>query len=242
LAGVFIYYCGSLVAHPTASIGQKPRRIFPSDSILSIESIMGDRFFMDDEEIILVSRLQKREESAWETFCRNYSGPLLSAVRLQFSCAPEMAEEIVQLAFIRCVNAIHTFDPARGRLFDWLKAIARNEAYSIFRKTSNHRWITLDPLDQEWIEHIDQTSPPDERLCLEEVRLFILDTVMGLDHHHRQALIMKYLENRRVAEMATVLGQSEKAVESLLTRSRQAFRELLRQRCQQPANPGSNGL
>lgn len=53
---------------------------------------------------------------------------------------------------------------------------------------------------------------------------------------------MKYVENRRVADMALVLGQSEKAVESLLTRSRQAFKELLTRRLRKPAALGGNWL
>ena len=39
------------------------------------------------------------------------------------------------------------------------------------------------------------------------------------------ALRLKYLEQRSVTEMARLLGDSEKAVESLLTRARQAFGE-----------------
>jgi DNA-directed RNA polymerase specialized sigma24 family protein len=37
---------------------------------------------------------------------------------------------------------------------------------------------------------------------------------------------LKYVENRKVAEIAAMLGQSEKAIESLLSRSRQAFRKV----------------
>ena len=47
-------------------------------------------------------------------------------------------------------------------------------------------------------------------------------------------------QTRRVAEMAVTLGQSEKAVESLLTRSRVAFKEHLRKRFREPACNGGN--
>ena len=131
------------------------------------------------------------------------------------------------MAFIRCVKSIQTFDPARGRLFDWLRAIAFNEAYTVLRQASASRPVGLEHQDRQWLERIDQTPLPDERLCREEVRSLVLDTLMGLSARCRQVLVMKYLEDRRVSEIATALGQTDKAVESLLTRSRIAFRELL---------------
>ena len=182
---------------------------------------------MNDEDRSLAERLSRREDAAWEAFCREYSGPLFSAVRLRFACSQELAEEIVHMAFIRCVKSIQTFDPARGRLFDWLRAIAFNEAHTVLRQASVLRPVGLEDQDRQWLERIDQTPLPDERLCREEVRSLVLDTLMGLSERCRQVLVMKYLEDRRVSEIATALGQTDKAVESLLTRSRIAFRELL---------------
>jgi len=195
---------------------------------------------MSDDERHLAERLADRDDNAWEAFCREYSGPLLSAVRQRFACSEELAEEVVHLTFIRCVKAIRSFDPARGRLFDWLKAIARNEARTHLRRARPAGHVELDARDHQWLEQVDHAALPDEQLCRAEVRSLILDTVMGLSSHYREVLVMKYLEDRRVAEMAITLGQSEKAVESLLTRSRVAFKEHLRKRFREPACNGGN--
>jgi RNA polymerase sigma-70 factor, ECF subfamily len=185
---------------------------------------------MCEDEPILTAKLADLDDRAWEQFCRAYSAPLLSFVRLRFNCPLGTAEEIVQMTFVRCVKSIKTFDPARGQLFNWLTAIARNEAHTCLRKASPESQVELNQQDQDWVERIDQEALPDERLCHQEVRSFILDTIMQLSSHYRQVLVMKYLENRRVADIALALGQSEKAVESLLTRSRLAFKELLTRR------------
>ncbi len=197
---------------------------------------------MGDDERILAEKLAAHDEHAWEIFCREYAGPLLSTVRLRFSCSPEVAEEIVHMAFIRCVRSIKTFDASRGRLFDWLKAIARNEGHTLLRKASPPGRVELDATDHEWLPRIDQADLPDECLSRQEVRSLILDTVMELSSNHRQVLVMKYLEGRRVAEMATTLGQSEKAIESLLTRARLDFKEHFIRRSREPALAGGNCL
>ena len=49
---------------------------------------------------------------------------------------------------------------------------------------------------------------------------------MELPSRSRKALMLKYLDNCRVAEIARRLGESEKAIESLLSRSRNAFRTI----------------
>ncbi len=200
------------------------------------------RSSMWDEEDSLVRGLARRDEGAWETFCRQYSGPLLGSVRLRFGCSEELAEEIVHLTFIRCVKSIQTFDAKRGRLFDWLKAIARNEGHTLLRKTLPPGQVELDPEDQHWLEQMDAAEWPDERLCREEVRQAVLDTVMELNGRQRQVLVMKYLEHRPVADIARMWGQSEKAVESLLTRARQSLKEQLSRRFKEPVLNGGVGL
>ncbi len=178
------------------------------------------------EEIALVRKLVKRDEKAWELFCREFSIPLLTSVRVQFGCSRELAEEIVQMAFVRCVKSIRSFDPARGRLLTWLKAVSRNEAHTLLPARSN---TAIDPaadgaLTREIREKLDDTPLPEEILARQETQLLVQEAVTELPHRNREALVLKYVENRRVSEIAGLLGQSEKAIESLLTRSRNAFR------------------
>ncbi len=182
---------------------------------------------MSQQELDLVKRLVQRDNCAWEKFCRDYSGPLLSFVRLRFACSQDAAEEIVHMAFIRCVKSIKTFDPQRGRLSDWLSTVARNEAYTLLRKHAEHQQRThIDSETCRQLEQLDRSVLPEERLAQKEVQALVLHTVMALNERYRRVLTMKYLEGRRVSDIAATLGQSEKAIESLLTRSRQAFKEL----------------
>ncbi len=183
------------------------------------------------EERTLVRQLVKMDEGAWETFCREYSVPLREFVRVQFGCTRETAEDVVQMSFVRCVRSIKSFDPSRGRLFAWLKAVSKNEAHTALRELQNPpgtaaRASGSRGVAPDVIADIDHALLPDEVLAQQEVQLLIYEVMVELHSRYREALVLKYLENRKVSEMAAQLGQSEKATESLLSRSREAFRRV----------------
>ena len=58
------------------------------------------RLLVPQQELDLVKRLVRQDNRAWEAFCRDYSRPLLSFIRLRFACSQDAAEEIVHMAFI----------------------------------------------------------------------------------------------------------------------------------------------
>lgn len=175
------------------------------------------------EEKALVCGLIRMDERAWTVFCSEYSMPLLTYVRLQFACSREQAEEVVQMSFVRCVKSIRSFDASEGRLFPWLKAVARNEAHTLLSTYPARPQVASD-VPCEAVESLDDAVLPDEILARKETQLMVHEALMALPSRNRKALILKYLENCRVAEIARALGQSEKAIESLLSRSRNAFK------------------
>jgi RNA polymerase sigma factor (sigma-70 family) len=177
------------------------------------------------EEKALVRGLIRMDDGAWEAFCAEYALPLLTYVQLQFSCRRELAEEVVQMSFVRCVKSIRSFDPSRGRLFTWLKAVARNEAHTALSACPVQPAVAPEVLCEAF-EGLEEAIVPDEVLVRKEAQLLVQETLMELPSRNRKVLSLKYLENCRVAEIARRLGQSEKAVESLLTRSRNAFKTM----------------
>ncbi len=96
------------------------------------------------EEKAFVLRLASMDERARETFCSEHSTPLRTFVQLQFGCARETAEDVVQMSFVRCVKSIKSFDPSRARLFTWLRAVARNEAHTLLRERRSPPQATAD--------------------------------------------------------------------------------------------------
>ncbi len=187
------------------------------------------------EQKAFVRKLKKMDERAWEVFCRKYSLPLLAFVQFRFGCNREKAEEIVQMTFIRCVKSIRNFKPSRGMLLNWLKAISKNEAHTLHQQDQKQLAMKTSALSsvetmEGIFEEMDTVALSEEIVAKEEIQLLIHETIAELYSRYRKVLILKYIENRKVTDIAVMLGQSEKAIESLLSRSRQAFRNVFLQK------------
>jgi len=184
------------------------------------------------EENALVRKLALGDEAAWESLCREYSAGLLEFVQLGFGLGREKSEEIVQMAFVRCVRSIGTFDPARGRLFPWLKTVARNEARSCLRRDRRGGTnLALSAVPEYVLDRladaVDQTPLPDELLARRDTQMLIRECLTELNTRYRQALVRKYVDGWKVARIAAGFGVSEKALESLLSRARESFKNAL---------------
>jgi RNA polymerase sigma factor (sigma-70 family) len=72
-------------------------------------------------------RLKNRERAALETLYDQYSGALYGAI-LRIIRQQDLADEILQDAFLRFWDKIDTYDSSKGRLFTWMLNVARNLA------------------------------------------------------------------------------------------------------------------
>ena len=187
------------------------------------------------EEKALVRKLSRMDDEGWERFCKEYSALLLEFVRMSLGCGKEMAEEIVQMTFIRCVRSIRTFDPSRGRLLPWLKTVARNEAHTCLG--NEHRRAAEMPFSS-MPEHVaaqiarslEREPLPDELLARQDTKMLVRECLMELNSRHREVLLSKYADGLKVSEIAQRRGVSEKAIESVLSRSRDSFKKVLLQK------------
>jgi len=116
------------------------------------------------------------------------------------------------------VRRIRDFDPRKGDFLDWLRGIAGN----VIRNRSRERQATTLPLETA----IDNVALEDRSQNDTSDRSTRVATAMAaLPEQYTAVLTAKYLEQRSVNEIALAWNQTAKAIESLLTRARSAFRE-----------------
>jgi RNA polymerase sigma-70 factor (ECF subfamily) len=142
-----------------------------------------------------------------------------------------LCEEVVQETLVRALRDLAQYDPKRcgANIFPWLTGLARNEISRVL--TREKQTVSLDLLwarvDRELADVFDRIEAEpfgDEVLQREETRELVNVTMSQLPPHYREALEAKYVSGRSVRDLATLWRQTEKAVESLLTRARKAFR------------------
>ncbi|MBA2585030.1 MAG: sigma-70 family RNA polymerase sigma factor [Chthoniobacterales bacterium] len=93
---------------------------------------------MSDAEIL--SQLVSGDETGFWIFYARFSATLFSLIRHILWDAQE-AEEALQDAFTQMWKNSSRFDPARGTLFSWAVAIARNKALDRLRRARRHQRI-----------------------------------------------------------------------------------------------------
>ncbi len=161
----------------------------------------------------LVDLVRAGHESAFETIVARYRAPLL---RYAERFLPrDRAEDAVQQAFVRAFDALPR-DDAELNLRPWLYRIVHNTALNALRdRTLQHGDLP---------EDIDGVEQPDQALERRQGLRDVLGAVAALPSRQRDAIVLRELEGRSYAEIATELGVSGGAVRQLLNRARNRLR------------------
>jgi len=167
------------------------------------------------------------DEGAFEAFGEIAFRPLLRFALARLEGDRELAREIVQTTLTRALSKLESY---RGdaALLTWLCACCRNEIRMHFRSRGSR------PVEVELEDELrgasrlppDPGGGPETDLLARESANLVHVALDALPTHYAQALEWKYLEQRRVGEIAERLRLGTKAAESLLTRARAAFREI----------------
>jgi RNA polymerase sigma-70 factor (ECF subfamily) len=152
------------------------------------------------------------DEAAWRALYDGAYAELWAYVVWRCAGVRDLAEEITQETWLVAVRRIRDFDPQRGAFLTWLRGIAAKVLQNHLRAC--HKLQTLDGQDViEPVHDVDQAE-------------LITLALAELPAHYEAVLRAKYLEASSVEQIAAERGETLKAVESLLTRARRAFREV----------------
>lgn len=131
-----------------------------------------------------------------------------------------LTEELTQQAFLNAVRHRATYD-GRSEPITWLISIGRNvlidHVRRVEREARRHLRLIVREIQPE--DAGDARSGPDEREL-------VLHALSGLATAQRTALVLHHMDGLSVRDIARSLGRSEGAVEQLLNRGRNRFREL----------------
>jgi len=144
----------------------------------------------------------------------------------------DAAADVVQETFCKAIEKLDTYR-GEAALYTWFAQICRNTIIDFYRaseRTTNNLVLIEDYENIRWI--LDSlTAPvqdqPETNAGQRDVRRLVQATLDLLPGRYGDVLEWKYVDGCSVKEIAAKLDLSAKAAESLLTRARNSFREVI---------------
>ena len=131
----------------------------------------------------------------------------------------EVAEEITQQTFLQAIRHWQAFD-GRSDAVTWLCSIARNKLTDLYRERDrqHRRHIQL------VVREIESQRPdPDHDI---DDRDAVVSALRQLPDVERTALVLRYVDDLSVREIATLLSRSIDGTDALIRRAKERFRSI----------------
>lgn len=122
------------------------------------------------------------------------------------------AEDAVQETMIRYLQKAPRFENA-GHEKAWLLTVAANQCRDLLRARKRHPQVNLDDVGES------PAAPSDSG---------ILEALMALPEKFRLVLILYYVEEYPIADIAQIIGRTPSAVKMRLQKGRRLLEELYR--------------
>jgi len=185
----------------------------------------------DDRDRADMEKLQAGHDAVLNDLMARHATPIFHFL-CRMTGNEDDANDLAQETFVRVFKSAKSF---RGneRFSTWLFTIAANLARNHFRWRSRHPNLSLDAENAETEQTLGSTLPantptPKEAALAGERAAAVRAAVKNLPEDLREAIVLCEWEERSVAEAATILESTPKAVESRLYRARQILRERLK--------------
>jgi RNA polymerase sigma-70 factor (ECF subfamily) len=184
--------------------------------------ISGAPMLTPAELVWLLASVAKGDDAAFERLYEATRAKLFGVV-LRILRRQDLAEEVVQEAYVKIWNNAGQFDPAMGSPITWMVSIARNRAIDIVRKRGEAS-IEDEPRAVEVASDIPE--PLARREMAEELKR-VLDCVGQLDQQRQKLILLAYYNGWSREQLAEKFNTPLNTVKTWLRRSMIEIRECL---------------
>lgn len=182
---------------------------------------------MHAADLKLVQGMRAGQQRAFDEFYRTYADRLAAFAARRSSLDAANLQDIVQNTLIKAIRNLHGFR-GEAALFTWLAHICSNELADARRLAARRPAQSLDgnPGLLHEVEQLQSGSnqEPFAALAARGQQQAVMKALQALPSHYALALEAKYGDGLSVEDIATTLGITPIAAQSLLARAREAFR------------------
>lgn len=187
----------------------------------------------EQSQAISLEALKAGDRLAYSQLVEAYSGKLYR-LGLKMLQNPQDAEDVLQETFIKVFRHIRDFD-GRSSISTWLYRIATNEALMHLRRKRPETVSIDEPnaagqdseVEREPLQIVDWCCMPEQELLSSEMRKHLDEAIGHLPTALKTVFLLRDIEDLSTAETAEVLGLTETAVKTRLSRARLRLREEL---------------
>ena len=173
-------------------------------------------------EVNDMSIYKNEQENKFIQIYRQYVDEIYQYVFLRTGMSKVLAEDMTQEIFVDVFKGISSFRRLSSER-TWIYKIAQNKLNDFYRKQyrSKFEMINFDTIQYEQFE--DPSQDIQELMIKSFEREKVQSCLDGLLEQYKIVLILKYIDEKRVKDIASILGKSPKAIESILQRAKNAF-------------------
>lgn len=155
---------------------------------------MADNTTLKTSEELLIARLRARDNAAVSQLYDMYSATLYGVV-LQIVKAEEVAEDVLQEAFVKIWKSFDSYDEQKGRLFTWMLNVCRNLAIDKIRSKEYRMKGSTNTLSSDHQPHFTSSAFNPDHIGVREV-------VEKLNPEQQKIINLMYFEGLTQSEIA----------------------------------------
>lgn len=174
----------------------------------------------DADDAALIARAAARDGQAFRLLVERHLPSLLGVARRMLRDEME-AEDVAQEALVRLWQQGANLELGAGGARPWLRRVVAN--LCIDRIRAGRRTDVTDEVPEQEVEPNQLSGLLDGDLAQR-----VEQALQGLPERQRLALTLFHYEGMSQIEVGEILGVSDEAVESLLSRARRALRAMLK--------------
>ncbi len=176
----------------------------------------------EEDDAALVAAVLRKDRKATADFVARFADDVYAYIRSRLTPRYDHVEDLAQEVFLAAWRSLPQYR-GEGPLRAWIGSIARHKVEDYYRGCLRAP-ESLDDSDTG-TGKAQPSFDLREVLEHEDLRSETLRVLQELPERYRLALIWRYWERASAREMAIKTGKTEKAIERLLARAREEYRQ-----------------
>jgi RNA polymerase sigma factor (sigma-70 family) len=134
------------------------------------------------------------------------TSPKLFGFALRILIKRELAEDVIQEAFVSVWNNAASYQASLAAPMTWMTTIVRNKAFDLLRRVDSAVEIDADTFDKEVMDALESNEPsPIEALQMNSDAKALAHCMAKLEALHRQAIALAFYHDLSHSEVAEQL-------------------------------------